>query len=144
MSKNKKIVWGIVGVIVLVAVFFAGSAYGKAQAAAARTTAFAGRTRGAGGAGFAGGTSAAGGFTTGTILSKDATSITLSIMGGGSKIVFLDSNTKISKQATGTLSDLTTGTAVSVAGAANSDGSINATTVQIRPNVPTTAPTTTQ
>lgn len=76
-----------------------------------------------------------GGFTAGTILSKDATSITVSLMGGGSKIIFLDANTKISKQAEGSVADLTAGAQVSVMGAANTDGSINAMTVQIRPKM---------
>ena len=135
---NKKIVWGVVGVIVLVGVFYGGMVYGKGQAAAAAKTAFAGRTRGAGGFGGAVG----GGFTTGTILSKDAKSITVSLMTGGSKIIFLDSTTKISKQTDGTLSDLAVGTNVSVMGAANSDGSVNATSVQIRPVMTQTKNTT--
>lgn len=128
---SKKIVWGIVGIVVLVGVFFGGVSYGKGQAAATAKTAYAGRTRGAGGTGGFGG--GAGGFTSGAIISKDDKSITVSIMGGGSKIIFLDSNTKISKSATGTLDDLAVGTQVSVSGTPNSDGSVNATTVQIRP-----------
>jgi hypothetical protein len=136
-ENSKKIVWGVVSVLVLVAVFYGGSVYGKGQAASARA-AFAGtRTRGTGGLG-----GVAGGFTTGSIISKDAKSITVSVMSGGSKIIFLDNTTKVTKSASGTLADLVVGTNVSVMGAANSDGSVNATTVQIRPNVP--KPTTTQ
>jgi hypothetical protein len=139
MSKNKKIVWGIVGVIVLVLVFFIGVAYGKSQTPASPATAYTGaRTRGAGGFG---------GATIGQIISKDATSITVQLMtapGGtaatsttpvGSKIVFVDSNTKISKQVDGTLSDLAVGATVSVTGTANPDGSVTATAVQIRPAI---------
>jgi hypothetical protein len=134
---NKKIVWGIVGVIVLVAVFYGGVSYGKSQTSAspnAASAAYGGRTRGAG---------SFGGATIGQIIGKDATSITVQLMNmgaattsttpAGSKIVFVDSNTKISKQMDGTLSDLTIGTNVSVSGTPNADGSMSATAVQIRP-----------
>lgn len=139
---NKKIVWGIVGVIVLVGVFFGGVSYGKSQTStspSAASAAFGARTRGAGGFG---------GATIGQIISKDATSITVQLMtapGGtaatsttpvGSKIVFVDSNTPITKQVAGTMNDLTVGTTVSITGTANTDGSMSATAVQIRPSVP--------
>ena len=140
-KENKKnVIWIIVGIVVLVAVFYGGMVYGKGQAAASRAAYAGARTRGAG---FTGGSAgAAGGFTTGTILSKDATSITVGLMAGGSKIVFLDSTTKISKSASGTMADLVVGTQVSVMGATNTDGSISADTLQIRPAM-TTKPATT-
>jgi hypothetical protein len=144
MQKNKKVVWGVVGVIVLVAVFYGGVSYGKSQAAATPVAYTGARTRGAGGAG------GFGGFTSGSIIAKDATSITVQLMTSsgapgtpatpsGSKIVFFDNNTKISKQANGTLADLTIGTEVSVTGTANTDGSENAQSIQIRPNMPSGA-----
>jgi hypothetical protein len=128
---SKKIIWGVIGIVVLVAVFYGGVSYGKSQAASAAKTAYAGagaRIRGGGGAG-----GGFGGLTSGQILSKDAQSMTIKLGSGGSEIVFVDSNTKISKQASGSLSDLTVGTNVSVAGTANSDGSLTAQMVQIRP-----------
>jgi hypothetical protein len=140
MSKNKKIVWGIVGIVVLVGVFYGGVSYGKGQTSAspsAASAAYGGRTRGAGGFG---------GMTVGQIIAKDATSITVQLMNVGtatsttpvgSKIVYLDSSTPITKQVSGTLADLTIGTNVSVTGTADaSTGSISATAVQIRPNLP--------
>jgi hypothetical protein len=137
---NKKIVWGIVGIVVLVGVFYGGVSYGKSQTSAspsAANMAYGARTRGAGGFG---------GVTIGQIIAKDATSITLQLMNmgttatgntpAGSKIVFVDSNTKILKQVDGTLSDLTIGTNVSVTGTTDaSTGSISATAVQIRPAI---------
>jgi hypothetical protein len=77
-----------------------------------------------------------GGFTTGEIISKDTTSITVKLATGGSKIIFLDANTKVSKSVDGSVNDLTTGTQVSITGTPNTDGSVNATNVQIRPNMP--------
>ena len=127
---NKKFVWIVVGIIVLAGVFYGGMVYGKSQTATSANTAstgFAGaRTRGAGGFG---------GTTIGQIISKDATSITVSLAAGGSKIIFLDNTTPITKQTSGTMSDLAIGTNVVVTGTANTDGSVSATAVQIRPAV---------
>ena len=143
MEKNKKIVFGVVGVIVLVAVFYGGMVYGKSQTPASINGA---QTLNGVGRGFRNGGGNSGGFTVGQIISKDATSITVQLMtpGGaasgtaaGSKIVFFDSNTKVTKQASGTLADLAVGTEVSVTGTTNSDGSVSAQSVQIRPNIPT-------
>ena len=142
MNKNKKISFIVLGIIVLGGVFYGGMVYGKGQKSTGTTgtAAFAGRgTRGgAGGLG-------AGGFTSGQIIAKDATSITVQLMTGGpagtasgSKIVFVDSNTKVTKQASGTLSDLAVGTNISITGTANTDGSVSATAVQIRPKTPVT------
>ncbi|MCX6723996.1 MAG: DUF5666 domain-containing protein [Candidatus Staskawiczbacteria bacterium] len=75
-----------------------------------------------------------GNFISGSIIAKDATSITLQLPGNaGSKIIFYSATTQISKMATGTADDLATGTAVSVNGATNSDGSVTAQSIQIRP-----------
>ena len=144
--NKKKIVWGVVGIIVLVAVFYIGVSYGKSQVPASNANtvgaAYGGGTRtGRTGGGF-------GGLTTGQIISKNAQSITISLPSGGSEIVFFDSSTKITKSTSGTMADLTTGSQVSIAGTPNSDGSVNAQTIQIRPNMPTTptsaSPNTTQ
>ena len=143
---SKKIIWSVVGIIVLVGVFFGGAAYGKGQAATAKTT---GASAYAGLRGTRGGF---GGATIGQIISEDATSITVQLMAPntgttgtttttpvGSKIVFLDGNTKITKEVNGTMSDLPVGTNVSVTGTANTDGSISAQAIQIRPNMPAAA-----
>ncbi len=132
MSNNKKIGLVVVGIIVLAGVFYAGMTYGGNNVRAAITS----RSQGAGNfAGRIGGARSTGGFTVGQIISKDATSITISMQAGGSKIIFLDKSTPITKQATGTLADLAIGTSVSVTGTPNTDGSISATAVQIRPNI---------
>jgi hypothetical protein len=131
---SKKIVWIIVAVIVLVGVFYGGMVYGKSQKPANTATAFNGaRTRGVG---------SFGGLTVGQIIGKDATSITVQLtnMGAttsatpaGSKIIYLDSNTKITKQTNGTPADLAIGTQVSVTGTPDASGTLTATAVQIRP-----------
>jgi hypothetical protein len=74
-----------------------------------------------------------GGFVNGQVIAKDDKSITIKSQDGGSKIVFLSGSTQISKSASGTISDLSNNTNVLVNGTTNTDGSITATFIQIRP-----------
>jgi hypothetical protein len=130
--KNKK-VQIVIGVVVLIIVggasFWGGMAYAKSQATAAR-------------AGFATRTGATGRFTAGTnfiggsIIAKDDQSITIKMPNGSEQIVFYSTSTDIGKTATGTANDLTVGATVQVNGKTNSDGSIAATSIQLRPALP--------
>lgn len=97
---------------------------------------FAGRNGGTGAARFAGG-----GATMGTIIAKDATSITVELRAFGSttpsttgtKIVLYDPSTQIMKTSSGSANDLSVGDNVTVSGTSNSDGSVTATMIQLRP-----------
>ena len=119
--------------------FWSGMTYAqsKAPARGGQNGTFAGR--GAGGNRLAGG-----GGAFGTIVSKDANSITVQLMGGpnasstgqtgtGSKIVLYNNSTQIGKTVTGSTGDLSVGESVVISGTANSDGSITAQSIQIRP-----------
>jgi len=136
---NKKIGLGIVGVIVLIGVFYGGMVYGKSQIPARGQGMQAFGQNNALGA--RGGTRNVGGFTAGQIIAKDANSITVQLMASGpdsttqvgSKIVFLSTSTTVTKSVNGTIADLAIGAQVSITGTPNTDGSVNAQAVQIRP-----------
>ncbi|MCK9344895.1 MAG: hypothetical protein M0P64_02065 [Candidatus Pacebacteria bacterium] len=74
-----------------------------------------------------------GGVVAGEVISKDATSITVKMQDGSTKIVLVSGSTQVSKSAAGAMEDLTQGVSVVVIGSANTDGSVTAQSVQIRP-----------
>lgn len=82
------------------------------------------------------GARAGGGFTTGEIIAKDDTSITVKLRDGGSKIIFVSTTAEITKSVKGSSNDLEVGKTVSVGGKQNTDGSVTAETVQVRQNTP--------
>ena len=141
MSKEKMVA-GLIAVIVVVFLisFFAGEAYGKSNVLAAGQNNQAQGGPGSQMRGMRGGRG--GGFTVGQIIGEDATSITVGLPTGGSKTVFFSGSSTISKPVAGSASDLTTGENVMVTGTPNSDGSITATSIQIRPAAPSQTPTT--
>ncbi len=133
----KKIIGSALIILVITAgAFYAGMVYAKKsqsqQSGSASGTRFQrSGTMGAGGVGMRNG--AQGEFVTGEILSKDATGLTVKLRDGGSSIIFVSGSTKITKQVDGTLADLTVGQQVTLTGDKNSDGSIAAQSIQLRP-----------
>jgi hypothetical protein len=124
---NKKIIAGIVSLVIITGIaFYGGMIYGKSTVPSRGQ--FGNGTRGTGTRGGGNGS-----FTAGEILSKDANSITIKMQDGSTKIALIASSTQVMKSSTGSLSDLMTGIEVTVTGTANSDGSVSAKSVQIRP-----------
>lgn len=126
--------------------FWGGIKYGQSAKSAAGRGGFANLSSeerqqrlqelGAGVGGFRGGRGGGqggSGFTSGEVISKDDKSVTIKLRDGGSKIVFLSGSTEVSRFVEGTLSDLEIGKNISVDGTVNSDGSVTAQTVQLRP-----------
>ncbi len=81
-----------------------------------------------------------GGFAGGEILSMSDTSITLKSNDGSSRIVIFSDATKITKSVGGSKGDLVAGAQVTVQGTPNSDGSITAQMIQLRPVTATSTP----
>lgn len=69
----------------------------------------------------------------GEIISSDASSITVKMQDGSSKIVILSDSTTISKSDQATKDDLKTGESVAVFGTQNPDGSVTAQNIQLNP-----------
>jgi hypothetical protein len=146
MNKNK-IMFIVIGVVILVGVFYGGMIYGKSKIPTLGANKFdSNMQNGVGQFGPNGRNNkiTGGGFVAGQIIGKDANSITVQLMNNdpasintssGSKIIFLDGSTTIAKTITGSVNDLATGTQVSVTGTVNSDGSLIAKSIQIRPQI---------
>ncbi|MDO8552581.1 MAG: hypothetical protein Q7S01_03570 [bacterium] len=133
---NKRIIAWTVGVVVIAgATFYGGMTYGKSITPARGQVGngqFVGGPNGVRGTGTRGGVSG-GGFTVGEIISKDAGSITVKMQDGSTKIVLVASSTQVMKSTVGSSNDLALGITVTITGTANSDGSVSAQNVQIRP-----------
>lgn len=129
----------VVGVIALGGGFYGGMKYqaskgGRGNFVMMGDGTFAGGQQGRGGNGRTAGFRAngGGGIANGEVLSKDATSVTLKLMDGGSKIIFLSNSTSIMTAAKGTLNDVAIGANIMAIGTTNSDGSITAQSLQLR------------
>jgi type 1 fimbria pilin len=135
--KNKSILITIVVAIIVGAIaFFGGMKYQQTK-----TPQFAGQffrnTQGGPGGfgqgGQRGGNRGFGGATVGEVVSQDASSITLKLMDGSSKIVNTSSSTTYSKTDTAAKTDIKTGARIAAIGTSNSDGSITAQNIQLNP-----------
>ncbi len=136
MKKYKlHIIWAIVTAIALGGGFFWGKSI-VASTAINRTGtgrfAFASSTSG----GFAGraglGAGAGGGFAVGQVASIDSNSLMLQLPNGNSENVYYSSSTQVIIPQPSSISKIKSGTMVMIGGTQNIDGSMTATTIQVR------------
>jgi hypothetical protein len=138
-KTNSLAVTVLIAVLVGGAAFYGGMQYEKTKVSSASNAQFSGAAGTQRGQGFARG--ANGGRTgmnrpvTGEIVSQDASSITVKLQDGSTKIVNLTDKTTINKSQTATKTDLKSGEQVTAFGSANSDGSISAQVVSLGTNV---------
>ena len=133
MNRNQ-----IIGAVIVLLIVGGGAFYGGMSYAASQTPArsnFAAGTGGAGGfAGRGAGGTRTGGFTAGTIVANSNGTISIQQQNGSStEIVLVGPSTQILKTTAGSASDLSVGTMVTITGTGNSDGSMTANSIQIRP-----------
>ncbi len=131
MKKNVSIIL-VTALVMGLSSFYLGMQYAQSQGVG--TQSLRGANGNPSGGGFRGrGANDRGNGVAGEILSKDDKSVTLKLRDGGSSIVFFSDSTAITKSISGTKDDLVIGKTVFVSGDKNSDGSMNAKTIQLRP-----------
>lgn len=131
MNKNSIIITILVAIIVGGGAFFGGMKYQQSHATngASQFAVRFGQGGTGGRFGGRGGTMP----TIGKVVSSDSNSITVQMQDGSSKIINISGSTRILKTDSATISDLTNNTQVAVIGTSNSDGSVDAQSVQINP-----------
>ncbi len=137
-NQTKKQVSINIAIVVVVAVvaFYGGDLYGKSSVQASLAgNGGRGGAMGAGGMNRSRAFGAGMGVLSGEVISKDDTSVTLKLRDGGSRIGFVGSSTAVSKSVEGAFSDVQVGNQVMVIGKSNPDGSVNAQSIQIRPDM---------
>ena len=143
--KNKIIIIAVATVLIVGAgAFYGGMKYQQGKDSSLAQNFSGQRMRAGNGAGnFQGGVQGGGrggaqagaGFINGEIIAKDDKSVTIKLGDGGSKIVFYSASTQMQKMADMSLGDLAIGQQVVANGTVNSDGSVTAKTIQLRPEV---------
>lgn len=142
MNRNSWIIAVVVAIVFGGGGYYAGTLASSAAAPAGATGAptgggtFAGRSGGSGR--FGGGS---GGFTAGTIVSIGSGTMTIQLAEStsssattGTKIVLFDANTQVNEMTTVPPTSLVAGQSVVVSGSSNADGSVTATSIQVRPS----------
>ena len=136
--KKHLTVWIIITVVLIGVSFYAGNVHGGNTAKAAISQARGQFGGGAGGVRGASRFGTGGGLVSGSVLSKDDTSMTVKMRDGSSRIILYSGTTQVLKSTSGSANDVAVGTQISVQGTQNSDGSVTAQSIQIRPDMPAT------
>lgn len=72
-------------------------------------------------------------YLSGEIVATSNENITIKVPEGENKVIFLSSETTIMRSTKGKQDDIVTGALISLSGTTNPDGSVNAKSIQLRP-----------
>ena len=155
MSKSQSLLAVVIAVLLCGGSFYAGMKYAgsvnppRQMGAGGFGQGGAGFQRGTGPGAGTGGNMIRGGMrgqavTNGDISKIEGSMITVKLPDGGSKLIITSSSTKVMQMTEATPDILKTETPVMVMGSANADGSLTASTIQIRPARPPMPPTETK
>lgn len=131
--KNNTLLIIVLVIVFAAAGFFAGMQYQKGQSGNFANQQMGNNPQGGFRRGGQGGQNGAFRPTVGQIVNSDATSITVKMQDGSTKIVLISAKTQFSKTDKTTKDELQNGTEVGVFGTNNPDGSVTAQTIQINP-----------
>ncbi len=132
--KNSWLIVIVVAIVVGGGAFYGGMRYGISTVPAVTAgSGTPGAQGGFGGRGGRGGAGGQGGGVSGNVIAKDAQSLTVQSRDGSSHIVFYSTSTTMRKMVDGSINDVLVGGTVTVLGATNSDGSVTAQSIQMRP-----------
>lgn len=139
LKMDKKSGMQLLVLIIIASVsFYGGMKYSSGKSSQSGSQFTNGQRMGVGGSNTSRGGRMGGGFINGEVISKDDKTITIKSRDGSSKIVFYSQSTTLTKGMPVQITELNTGDNVMVNGTQNSDGSVTASNVQIRPK--STAP----
>lgn len=128
--KNTILITIVIAILAAAGAFFGGMKYQESKSSNASSQ-FGGLQRQR--TGGAGGNRMGVRPVNGDIISSDDKSITVKLSDGSSKIVLVSPSTQINKAERATIADLKTGEKVAVFGNENSDGSVNAQSINLNP-----------
>jgi hypothetical protein len=131
MKKNITI--ALVIILVAAASFYGGTLYGAKDKKATPDFSRMGVPGQQNGSGIKRNVGQNGGFVNGSLLSQDEKSLTVKLPDGGSKIIFWSDSTQFMKMASSSREQLAVGDNLMVSGTTNTDGSVLAQTIQVRP-----------
>lgn len=141
MNKKTIAVLAISAVVIGAGAFFGGMKYEESQNLSLYKN-FTGPMQGVGGNLTAKGSNMIGANRNGNsavigeVIAKDNKSLTIKSGNNGSKIVFYSTSTQLQKTTDATLEEVVVGKQVMVSGTTNSDGSLTASQIQLRSNLP--------
>lgn len=131
-NEQKNVKQYVMGVLIAIVCFGGGYLAGKNQGGVQSSVSQNGGRQGSGmnRTAFRG----SAGLLAGDVVSKDATSLSIKMRDGGSRVVLYSPSTSVLKSVAGVIDDVIQGEIITVSGTPNSDGSITAQSIQIRQN----------